>query len=85
MNCKICGSCAINPGQNGRGEDRLDLCDVCYWREGLVELQEVVRWERSAAKVRNDVRLIDGYGAVMWAVENLSKARAAVDALVGEG
>jgi len=30
--CK-CGSWAINPELHGRLQgDRLDLCDVCYWR-----------------------------------------------------
>lgn len=32
--CRRCGSYAINPHQHGRQEgDRLDLCDVCYWRD----------------------------------------------------
>ncbi len=30
-NCK-CGSMAINPNTNERGEDLLELCDVCYWK-----------------------------------------------------
>ncbi len=32
MQCERCRSYAINPGQNGRGDDDLHLCDVCYWR-----------------------------------------------------
>jgi len=31
--CKRCGSQAINPHLHGRGNDNLDLCDVCYWRD----------------------------------------------------
>ena len=30
--CK-CGSYAINPGQHGRDDTDLDLCDVCFWRK----------------------------------------------------
>jgi len=31
--CKICGSHAINPGQNGRAIGVNEhLCDVCYWK-----------------------------------------------------
>lgn len=33
MNCKICGSFAINPHLHGRDDSDLDLCDVCYWRK----------------------------------------------------
>ena len=32
MQCERCRSYAINPGQNGRGDNDLHLCDVCYWR-----------------------------------------------------
>jgi hypothetical protein len=31
--CVMCGSMAINPHLHGRIKgDRLELCDVCYWR-----------------------------------------------------
>ena len=50
------------------------------------ELVEAVRWERNAMRVFNEARMPDaGYGEITWAAENLEKARAAVDALVGEG
>ena len=49
-------------------------------------LREAVRWERNAMRVFNEARMPDaGYGEITWAAENLEKARAAVDALVGEG
>lgn len=38
MKCTNCGSHAINPHLHGRDKTRLDLCDVCFWRnkaEGL--------------------------------------------------
>lgn len=31
--CIMCGSHGINPNLHDRGEDNLDLCDVCYWHE----------------------------------------------------
>ena len=31
--CKRCKSYAINPSQHGRDGTRLDLCDVCFWRD----------------------------------------------------
>ena len=33
MKCKNCGSYAINRHLHGRDGSRLDLCDVCYWRD----------------------------------------------------
>jgi len=43
MQCKRCGSHAINPHMHGRqkGAD-LDLCDVCYWRKRADELVEAL-------------------------------------------
>jgi hypothetical protein len=32
MKCAQCQSCAINPHLHGRDDTRLDLCDVCWWR-----------------------------------------------------
>lgn len=32
MNCKRCGSMAINHSHHGRDGSNADLCDVCYWR-----------------------------------------------------
>ena len=32
MKCKDCGSKAINPGYNERGQDMMNLCDACYWK-----------------------------------------------------
>lgn len=29
--CK-CGSYAVNPNLYNRGNDNVDLCDVCYWK-----------------------------------------------------
>jgi hypothetical protein len=31
--CTRCQSYDINPNQKGRDNTRLDLCDVCYWRD----------------------------------------------------
>lgn len=31
--CTQCQSYAINPSQHGRDGTRLDLCDVCFWRD----------------------------------------------------
>jgi hypothetical protein len=31
--CERCRSYAINPEHHGRDNTRLDLCDVCYWRD----------------------------------------------------
>lgn len=33
MKCKHCGSYAINRHLHGRDGSKLDLCDVCYWRD----------------------------------------------------
>ena len=33
MKCKECGSKAINPGYNERGQDMMNLCDACYWKK----------------------------------------------------
>lgn len=85
MPCKNCGSHAINPRQGGRGEDRLDLCDVCYWRERFVGLQEAVRWERECERVDQWANRYRVWPAVEETGENYNRARAAVDALVGEG
>lgn len=32
MKCTRCGSFAINAHLHGRDGGRLDLCDVCWWR-----------------------------------------------------
>jgi hypothetical protein len=32
MQCKQCGSYAINHHDHGRDGSDSDLCDVCYWR-----------------------------------------------------
>lgn len=38
--CVLCGSHAINPGQNGRlPYIDLHFCDVCYWRERAAKEQ----------------------------------------------
>ena len=34
-----CGSYAINPGLNNRGDDNLNLCDVCYWQDKVKQLE----------------------------------------------
>jgi hypothetical protein len=45
MNCKRCGSFAINPEHHGRIPNiDLDLCDVCYWRK-QAEAQTAVQTE----------------------------------------
>jgi len=43
INCKNCGSYAINPRLHGRqkGVD-LDLCDVCYWRKRAEEYPQKI-------------------------------------------
>lgn len=47
MKCK-CGSYAVNPHMHGRGDDNLDLCDVCYWKEKVKVLKKVITgWENS--------------------------------------
>lgn len=33
MNCRVCGSFAINHFLHGRDGSDGDLCDVCYWRK----------------------------------------------------
>ena len=83
MPCKICGSHAINPCQGGRGEDRLDLCDVCYWRERFVGLQEAVRWERECDEFDLCWRDYLSYNGDEEFEKINRSARAAVDALVG--
>ena len=51
MNCKICGSNAINPHLYGRNNTDLDLCDVCYWKKradlkaSALELALLILWE----------------------------------------
>lgn len=51
MPCERCRSYAINPGQNGRGDDDLHLCDVCYWRARAEsfyqENQSSLEWEQN--------------------------------------
>lgn len=48
--CSRCSSWAVNPGWHGRGKDRLDLCDVCYWRAKHEELCEAVAWGRETSR-----------------------------------
>jgi hypothetical protein len=50
----------------------------------LNELVKAVEWEREARRVEREARGASnpGYGALAWADENLSKSRAAVDALI---
>lgn len=47
-------------------------------------LLEAVAWERKAADAYNDACVLIGYGQLAWATENLKKARAEVDRLLGE-
>ena len=48
-------------------------------------LREAVAWERSAMRVFNGSCMPGaGYGEFTWAAENLEKARAEVDRLIGE-
>jgi len=44
MECRRCGSMAINPNHHGRlpGAD-LDLCDVCYWRKRCFDVTAEMR------------------------------------------
>lgn len=53
--CK-CGSFAINPGFHGRGQEDLDLCDVCYWRKRAELAQEAffILRDRPAGVELND-------------------------------
>ena len=47
-------------------------------------LREAVEWERKAHSAYNDACAEDGYGQLVWATENLTKARAEVDRLLME-
>lgn len=47
-------------------------------------LREAVEWERKAHSAYNDACVEDGYGQLVWATENLTKARAEVDRLLME-
>lgn len=41
--CIRCGSFAINPHRHGREPNkRLNLCDVCYWRQSAEELEFLI-------------------------------------------
>ena len=72
--------------------DATDMAyELAYTRYALAKiearyhaLREAVAWERNAMRVFNEACMPDaGYGEITWAAENLEKARAAVDALVG--
>lgn len=53
--CKECGSYAVNPHCHGREEGiDLDLCDVCYWRKRVSDLDRELATERSLS-FRNQV------------------------------
>lgn len=45
-------------------------------------LREAVAWERKAACAYNAACASDGYGQMVWATENLRRARAEVDRLI---
>ena len=47
-------------------------------------LREAVEWERKAHSAYNDACAEDGYGQLVWATENLTKARAEVDRLLND-
>jgi hypothetical protein len=39
MKCTRCSSYAINPHCHDRDDTRLDLCDVCWWRDKAEKAQ----------------------------------------------
>jgi hypothetical protein len=58
--CTRCGSHAINPGRHGRDyETRLNLCDVCYWREEAerlhLELEECRKVLRKISEAQDEI------------------------------
>ena len=81
--CTNCGSYAINPHLHGRGGDRLNLYDVCYWRARFDALREAVAWERECQAFTYRKPLsIDAMKALL---RTRYAARAEVDRLMGEG
>ena len=44
MQCKICGSYAINHHLHGRDGTEPDLCDVCYWRKKYYDCKNYKEW-----------------------------------------
>ena len=86
MNPCKCGSYAINPYRHGRGNDRLDLCDVCYWRDHAEDWHaraEALQTERNVAlsKVSKDGRRIAELEAIE---ERLRKAEVRLAVAMGE-
>lgn len=72
MNCKQCGSDAINHHMHGRDGTEPELCDVCYWRR--------------LATAHNQVWLVtwavdDGHRAVHGVFENEALAREVADGM----
>ena len=73
-------------------DDATDMAyELAYTRYALAKteasyhaLREAVAWERSAMRVFNGSCMPSaGYGEFVWAADNLAKARAKVDRLMG--
>ena len=57
--CKRCHSCAINPSQHGRDGTRLDLCDVCFWRNVAEErANRIARLEEAGDAMCEDYEMV---------------------------
>ncbi len=65
--CSQCPSYAINPHLHGRGDDRLDLCDVCYWRNRAEKAGDIApRAEGEAAPLWEWVRAASERAEPLW-------------------
>ena len=57
VSCKRCMSYAINPHTHGRGENDLDLCDVCYWRNRAENYTEAIEFIVDECDTESDNRI----------------------------